>query len=122
MIARFICMMVFIFPFAAQAQQDQLLPLPSKASNTSAEQLPEGTPKGQALAPPGMNGEEPNNDESCAKPPNLIGQPKSVLETMKFGNTVRILGPDSAATMDFSPSRTNIFYDIQGVITEIRCG
>lgn len=128
MITRFLCVLVFLFPLAAFAQQDEVMPSPpdlsgvSQGSAGSQGPLPEGTAKGHAIAPPGMNTTVPNMEESCAKPMSLIGQPKSVLETMKFGSTVRILGPDSAATMDFSPSRTNIFYDKQGIITEIRCG
>lgn len=69
------------------------------------------------LLPPHSIPMEPN----CERP-DLIGQHSEVLETMKFKNTIRILGPDTPATMDFSPSRTNFITDTKGIIRNIRCG
>jgi hypothetical protein len=34
----------------------------------------------------------------------------------------RILGPNDAATMDYSPGRLNIMTDDNGVIIEVKCG
>ena len=34
----------------------------------------------------------------------------------------RILGPNDAATMDYSPGRLNIMTDENGVIIEVKCG
>ena len=52
----------------------------------------------------------------------LVGQPESVLQTMRFTGTVRIIHPGQAVTMDFSPARLNIVIDDKGKIAEVRCG
>lgn len=38
------------------------------------------------------------------------------------GRPYRILSPDSAATMDFSPERINVIVDDHKVVTAVRCG
>ncbi len=52
----------------------------------------------------------------------LIGKPRTVLHTMKFGGDVRIIEPDSYVTTDYSTSRTNIHIDKKGFISQINCG
>ena len=52
----------------------------------------------------------------------LVGQPASVLETMKFGQETRIIRPDTAVTMDFRPDRLNIEIDVAERISIVRCG
>ncbi len=122
---RFIFMLALLLPLAAYAQEGNVSagdPDMTVSSPAVTSPLPEGTPKGHALPPPGMDNPVAKMDETCAQPTSLIGQPKSVLETMKFANPIRVLEPGSAATMDYSPSRTNIIVDKQGIIREIRCG
>ena len=53
---------------------------------------------------------------------SLVGQPASVLQTMRFGTTTRIIRPGMAVTMDFSPSRLNIEIDTAELITRVSCG
>jgi hypothetical protein len=52
---------------------------------------------------------------------HLIGQNITVLQTMRFGVTTRIIGPDTMVTKDFSPDRLNITHDRTGQITDIGC-
>jgi hypothetical protein len=52
----------------------------------------------------------------------LVGQPASVLETMKFAGPVRIIHHDMAVTMDFNPDRLNILLDRDDVIERVNCG
>lgn len=53
---------------------------------------------------------------------SLVGQPASVLQTMRFGTTTRLIRPGMAVTMDFSPSRLNIEIDARETITRVSCG
>lgn len=53
---------------------------------------------------------------------SLVGQPASVLQTMRFGTTTRLIRPGMAVTMDFSPSRLNIEIDPRETITRVSCG
>lgn len=52
---------------------------------------------------------------------SLVGQPASVLETMKFAQPVRILRPDTAVTLDYRPDRLNIDIDAQEKIARVHC-
>lgn len=52
----------------------------------------------------------------------LVGQNRKVLETMKFANTVRVIEPGMAVTMDYNPTRLNIELDAKGTITRLTCG
>lgn len=52
----------------------------------------------------------------------LVGQPATVLQTMKFATQTRIIAPDSAVTMDYSAARLNIELDRAGRISRIYCG
>ena len=52
----------------------------------------------------------------------LVGQNRSVLQTMKFATTVRIIEPGMAVTMDYVENRLNIEVDEAGVISRVSCG
>lgn len=52
---------------------------------------------------------------------DLIGRNITVLHTMRFGVTLRIISPDTAVTEDFNPDRLNIIHDQNGLITNIGC-
>lgn len=48
-----------------------------------------------------------------------------VVERARVGSgsaTVRVLGPNDAATMDFRPDRLNLITNDRGAITSARCG
>ncbi len=53
---------------------------------------------------------------------DLVGQPASRLETIRFGVPIRVLRPGMAVTMDYSPNRLNIFIDDFERITAVKCG
>jgi hypothetical protein len=52
---------------------------------------------------------------------DLVGRSRQVLQTMKFARETRIIGPDTAVTMDYRTDRLNIEYDKAGVITRVAC-
>lgn len=52
----------------------------------------------------------------------LVGQPESVLQTMRFSQPVRIIRPGMMVTMDYLPNRLNIHIDRFGMIERIACG
>lgn len=52
----------------------------------------------------------------------LVGQPAAVLQTMRFGQVVRVIEPGMAVTMDYAPDRLNIELDKNDVISRISCG
>ena len=52
----------------------------------------------------------------------LVGQPESVLQTMKFGGDTRIIRPGMAVTMDYRENRLNIEIDNAGKIGRVSCG
>lgn len=43
-------------------------------------------------------------------------------EVDAMGDKVRVLGPDSAATMDYRADRVNVIIDGDSIVTEVRCG
>jgi len=51
----------------------------------------------------------------------LVGQPASVLRTMKFGLDTRIIRPETVVTMDYRPDRLNIDIDAGERITRVYC-
>lgn len=53
---------------------------------------------------------------------DLVGQPATRLQTMRFGGPVRIIRPDMAVTMDFVANRLNIYIDAAEMIVAVRCG
>ncbi|MFT4151056.1 MAG: I78 family peptidase inhibitor [Paracoccaceae bacterium] len=68
-------------------------------------------------APPAMA------EDACGAGPlqHLVGQPASVLDRMKFRQTVRILRPGMAVTMDFRADRLNIAIGADGRIERVYC-
>lgn len=51
----------------------------------------------------------------------LVGQPKTVLDGMKFPIATRVIGPDDAVTADYNPKRLNIEYGRTGLIDKVSC-
>ena len=52
----------------------------------------------------------------------LVGQPRTVLQTMRFGGVVRIEEPGFAYTEEYSGARTRIIIGTNGKIESIVCG
>jgi hypothetical protein len=52
---------------------------------------------------------------------DMVGQPKSILQTMKFAVPLRVIEPGMAVTEDFSPNRLNFEIGEDGLITRIAC-
>ena len=52
----------------------------------------------------------------------LVGQSARVLQTMRFGQTMRIIRPGMAVTMDFVANRLNIWIAEGDVIERVTCG
>ena len=52
----------------------------------------------------------------------MVGQSADVLATMRFRTQMRVIGPDTAVTMDYNPERINIRVDGRGLITAVDCG
>ena len=53
---------------------------------------------------------------------DLVGRDAAVLQTMRFGQTLRIIRPGMAVTMDYLPERLNIEIDGAETIVAVRCG
>ena len=53
---------------------------------------------------------------------NLVGQPFSALAAMTFAGPMRLIRPDMAVTMDYSPERLNIFMNSADIIDSVSCG
>lgn len=53
---------------------------------------------------------------------HLVGQNRNILHTMRFGVVTRIIEPNSVVTMDYSPSRLNIYIDKDNKIKKVTCG
>ena len=51
----------------------------------------------------------------------MVGQPASVLQTMRFANETRIIRPDMAVTMDYRADRLNIEIDRSERISRVHC-
>ena len=114
MMPRILFVLMILLPFAACAQQTSS---GDPGASVSSPVMPAITDKGDAVPMP-----MPAQDLSCVKPFDLVGQPGTVLHKMKFKNVIRVLAPGMAATMDYSPQRTNFILDKQGIIREIHCG
>lgn len=52
----------------------------------------------------------------------LVGQPAKVLQTMRFGQQVRIIRPGMAVTADYSATRLNIDINANEKISRVYCG
>lgn len=63
----------------------------------------------------------PSDECGAAGYQGLIGQPRSVLDGMKFPIATRVIGPNDAITSDFQPKRLNIEYGRGGLIEKIGC-
>ena len=63
-------------------------------------------------------------DDACGAPDlqYLVGQPASILATMKFTTQVRILRPGDPMTEDYGPTRLNIMIDLNERIDAVTCG
>jgi hypothetical protein len=78
------------------------------------------TPLPDQELPPAM----PPTENACgaADLQDLVGRNATVLETMRFGQTTRILRPGMAVTMDFSAERLNIEINDANIIEAVTCG
>jgi hypothetical protein len=52
---------------------------------------------------------------------DLVGRDAAVLQTMRFGQTVRIIRPGMAVTADYSAERLNIEIDGRETIVRVSC-
>lgn len=66
--------------------------------------------------------EKPEDTCGATALQSLVGQPKSQLETMRFSQTVRIIGPGQPITRDYRIDRLNIEYDEKEMISRLWCG
>jgi len=68
--------------------------------------------------------EDPAMIETCAAKDlqHLVGQPASVLDTIRFGTVVRIERPGDIHTMEYSAERTRIIIGEDGHIARVICG
>jgi hypothetical protein len=68
--------------------------------------------------------EDPAMIETCAAKDlqYLVGQPETVLETMRFGTVVRIERPGDVITMEYSAERTRIIIGEDKRIARVICG
>jgi Peptidase inhibitor I78 family len=64
----------------------------------------------------------PVEDCGAADLQGLVGQSARVLETMRFGQTTRIIRPGMAVTMDFVADRLNIWIAEGDMIERVTCG
>lgn len=74
-------------------------------------------------APPDVPPPMPPEDACGASAlQSLVGQPASVLQTMRFAGPVRIIRPGMAVTMDYRADRLNIEIDAGEQIIRVTCG
>jgi Peptidase inhibitor I78 family len=67
--------------------------------------------------------DDPPSDRCPAKDLQyLVGQPRTVLETMRFGSEMRIEGQSQAYTLEFIPTRTRIIVGSRDKIISVVCG
>lgn len=67
--------------------------------------------------------DSPAPEDQCgaAALQGLVGQPRSILDTMRFTEGTRIIEPGSAVTMDYRPDRLNILIGEDGLIEAVNC-
>lgn len=70
----------------------------------------------------GGPGAGPTGDCGAAGLQQLVGQPASTLETMRFSQQLRVINPGQMVTMDYSEDRLNIAIDELGRISRVYCG
>jgi hypothetical protein len=65
-----------------------------------------------------------NSEDLCGASgfQGLVGQTGEIARMLELDQTVRIIPPDSAVTMDFRPDRINFELDAEGRIAAVRCG
>lgn len=66
----------------------------------------------------------PVDEDACGASgsQNLVGQSADILAAMTFPIGTRLIYPDTAVTMDFSPERLNIAVGPTNRIEEVYCG
>jgi hypothetical protein len=98
----------------------------SEGNNTSAprDTASEIVEDDSARPDTAVHREDPAMIETCAAKElqHLVGQPESVLETMRFGTVVRIERPGDIHTMEYSAERTRIIIGEDGRIARVICG
>lgn len=52
----------------------------------------------------------------------MVGKRAAEIDVSDTAETVRVIAPDSAVTMDHRPDRLNVHVDDDGVITKLTCG
>ena len=79
---------------------------------------------GSARPDTAVHREDPAMIETCAAKElqHLVGEPQSVLDTMRFGTVVRIERPGDIHTMEYSAERTRIIIGDDGRIARVICG
>jgi len=99
-------------------------PMPDQAGGTTAT----AQPAGDAMStPPGTDAGVPAALCNADGVQTLVGQAATETVTAQAtadsgATSVRVLGPDDAATMDFRGDRLNVLTDDAGVIQSLSCG
>jgi len=71
---------------------------------------------------PGAGPAPGTGDCGAAGLQQLVGQPASTLETMRFSQPLRVINPGQMVTMDYIEARLNISVDEAGRISRVSCG
>jgi hypothetical protein len=76
-----------------------------------------------AAAPVADPGDDGFGADACgaAELQDMVGAPKTILDTMKFAVPVRVIEPGMAVTADFSPNRLNFEVAEDGTLARIAC-
>ena len=77
------------------------------------------TPDPRYLGPP----EPAPGVDACgaAELQDMVGQPRTILQRIKFAVPVRVIEPGTAVTADYQSNRLNFELDEDGNITKIAC-
>lgn len=77
-----------------------------------------------ACAPTSTGPASPGPDQCrAAEYQHLIGQNRSAIPSTPAGATWRVTCTRCPVTMDYNPTRLNIFYDeASGTVREVKCG
>lgn len=72
----------------------------------------------------GAGGGMPPVEDACgaAGLQQMVGQPASALDTMRFAQPMRVIRPGQAVTMDYNAERLNFAVGEDGRITRVYCG
>jgi hypothetical protein len=65
---------------------------------------------------------DPENACGAAGFQGLVGQQGQIARMLVLDQPLRVIPPNSAVTMDYSPSRINFELDAADRITAVRCG